>query len=91
MAVLREAGVELAAAVPRGGTDMQDADLTGALGFVIGGEGPGLSDALLRAVNARISIPMQQPVESLNAAVAVAVLIYEARRQRQTRNSDARI
>jgi TrmH family RNA methyltransferase len=89
--VLREAGIQLAAAVPRGGTDMQAADLTGATGFLIGGEGNGLSEALLRAADAHISIPMQEPVESLNAAVAVAILIYEARRQRQTRMSNARI
>ena len=33
----------------------------------------------------RVSIPMQAPVESLNAAVAAAVLLYEARRQRTVR------
>jgi TrmH family RNA methyltransferase len=81
---LRAAGVQLVATVPRGGTDMHDVDLRKAVAILIGGEGPGLSEPLRRLANFRISIPMQQPVESLNAGVAAAVLVYEARRQRHT-------
>jgi TrmH family RNA methyltransferase len=79
---LRAAGVQLVATEPRGGTDMHDVDLCKAVAILIGGEGPGLPEPLRRFADFRISIPMQQPVESLNAAVAAALLVYEARRQR---------
>ena len=39
--------------------------------------------ALAQAANVRASIPLTQPVESLNVAVAAGVLLYEARRQRK--------
>ena len=81
---LRAAGVQLVATVPRNGTDIGDIDWRKASAILIGGEGPGLSEPLLRAADSRISIPMQQPVESLNAAVAAALLVYEARRQRDS-------
>jgi TrmH family RNA methyltransferase len=79
---LRAAGVQLVATVPRGGTDMRNVDLVKAVAILIGGEGPGLSERLRGLADFRISIPMQQPVESLNAAIAAALLVYEARRQR---------
>ena len=49
---------------------------------LIGGEGPGLSEALISSADERITIPMQAPVESLNAAVTAALVVYEAWRQR---------
>jgi len=48
----------------------------------MGGEGSGLPDDLLSAADMRVSIPMKGAIESLNAAVAAAVLLYEAQRQR---------
>ena len=77
------AGIALVAAVPRGGVPMYDVDFTRPTALLIGGEGPGLPEEILDTVNTRVSIPMQAPVESLNAAVAAAVLLYEARRQRR--------
>lgn len=50
--------------------------------FCIGNEGNGLSDALSQATNHKIKIPMCGKVESLNAATASTVLMYEAMRQR---------
>jgi TrmH family RNA methyltransferase len=61
------------------------ADLTGPVAFLIGNEGSGLSGELLDRATARIAIPMPGPVESLNAAVAASVLLYEAARQRATK------
>jgi TrmH family RNA methyltransferase len=81
-AALARAQVRLVAAVPRGGTSMYNIDLSGPVALVLGGEGAGLADAVVRAADARLSIPMQAPVESLNVAVAAALLTYEARRQR---------
>lgn len=78
----RQRGVRTVATVPRHGVSLWDADLTGPLALMVGGEGPGLSDTLTADADLRITIPMNAPVESLNAAVATAVLLYEVRRQR---------
>lgn len=50
--------------------------------FLIGSEGSGLTRALSDAADEYLRIPMSGQVESLNAAVAAALLMYEARRQR---------
>jgi len=78
----RRRGCRVIAAVPRDGRPVFDADLTGPIAVLIGGEGQGLSSAITGAADDRITIPMQPPVESLNAAVTAALLLYEARRQR---------
>lgn len=52
--------------------------------FCIGNEGNGLSEELSNATNTKIKIPMMGKVESLNAATASTVLMYEAMRQRTT-------
>ena len=70
------------AAVPRGGLSLFDADLTGPVAVLIGGEGAGLPAELVEAADERVTIPMQPPVESLNAAMTAALFMYEARRQR---------
>ncbi len=71
------------ATAPRGGTPIDEADLSGPLAVLIGGEGAGLPDALVDAADERITIPMQPPVESLNAAVTSALILYEARRRQR--------
>jgi len=63
---------------------VESVDLTEACGLMIGNEGAGLSAELVTLADARISIPMPGPVESLNAAVAGSLLLYEASRQRQS-------
>src|SRR5262249_387864 len=68
--------------VPRGGRPLCDRDFRGAPGVVIGGEGVGLDPAMVPQADERIPIPMERPVESLTAAVPVALVIYEALRQR---------
>jgi RNA methyltransferase, TrmH family len=78
----RQRGCRILAAAPRGGTSVFDAALTGSLAVLIGGEGQGLTDAVLDLADARVTVPMQAPVESLNAAVTAALIVYEARRQR---------
>jgi tRNA G18 (ribose-2'-O)-methylase SpoU len=67
--------------VPRDGRRLFDADLTGPLALLIGGEGRGLPPDIVVIADERVTIPMQAPVESLNAAVTAAVLLYEAGRQ----------
>ena len=77
-------GARIVATVPRDGVSLFDTAFTGSTAFLIGGEGVGLPDSALDAADLRVTIPMEAPVESLNAAVAAAVLLYEARRQRST-------
>ncbi len=78
----RAAGLTVAAAVPRGGVSMYELDLSKPVAILMGGEGPGLPAGAIEAADARVSIPMSAPIESLNVAVAAALILYEARRQR---------
>lgn len=78
----RDAGIQIVATVPRGGTSMYQVDFTTPTAVLMGGEGTGLPADLMSAANVRVSIPMKGAIESLNAAVAAAVLLYEAQRQR---------
>ncbi len=80
-ACLRAQGVRLFAAVPRDG-DLET-DLSGPAALLLGNEGAGLDQAWLAQADARVTIRCPGPVESLNAAVAGSVLLYEAARQRQ--------
>jgi TrmH family RNA methyltransferase len=82
LACAQEASVRSVASVPRGGDAPDALDWRGRLLIFVGGEGPGLSRETINACDARVSIPMRPPVESLNVAVAAALLVYEARRQR---------
>jgi TrmH family RNA methyltransferase len=62
-------------------------DLAEPVALVIGNEGGGVPEDLTAKADARITIPCPGPVESLNAAVAASVLLYEAARQRTARAS----
>ncbi len=70
------------AAAPGAKNKLYDCDLRGHIAFVIGNEGAGLSESLLAVASQRITIPMPGRVESLNAAAAAAVCLFEAVRQR---------
>lgn len=58
-------------------------DFTNAVAFIVGNEGAGLSAPVAQAARARVRIPMPGKVESLNAAAALAVAMFEAVRQRE--------
>ena len=75
-------GVRTIATTPRSGRSPADLDWKAATAVLVGGEGQGLDNALVERCSERVTIPMSAPVESLNVAVAGALLIYEARRQR---------
>jgi len=70
------------AAVAEGGESLFDAGFTGPLAVAIGNEGAGLTAALRSAATRRVSIPMPGGFESLNAAAAAAVCLFECVRQR---------
>ena len=80
---LSAAGVRILATTPRDGAAMYDVDLRGPIAIAIGSEGAGLTRALVERAHARLTIPMADGVESLNAAVAAALVVYEAARQRR--------
>ncbi|GAB5606160.1 TrmH family RNA methyltransferase [Sideroxyarcus sp. TK5] len=64
-------------------TSLYDCDLRGKIAFAIGNEGAGLTAALQAKARQRFIIPMPGKVESLNAAAAAAVCLFEAARQRR--------
>lgn len=57
-------------------------DWTVARALVVGEEGAGLESDEIAAADEAVRVPMQAPVESLNVAVATAIVLYEAARQR---------
>jgi len=63
-------------------TSLYDCDLRGNIVFMMGNEGAGLSEELLALATHPITIPMPGKVESLNAAAATAICLFEAVRQR---------
>ena len=65
------------------GKEFYDEDFTGAAAFLIGNEGRGLSEAVSEKADRLLRIPMEGQVESLNAGVSAAVVMYEVLRQRR--------
>jgi 23S rRNA (guanosine2251-2'-O)-methyltransferase len=84
---LKQHGVRLVAASEHAATPLHSADLAGSLAIVIGNEGVGVSRELLDRCDLAVSIPLAGQVGSLNAAVAAGIVIYEASRRRQARES----
>lgn len=87
MTHIATAGLRAVAAVARTGRDPDAARWSGPIALLLGGEGPGLPEALVARCDERVTIPMAAPVESLNVSAAAAILVYAARRQRITRES----
>ena len=83
IAAARTRGLRVFATTLRDGTPLPDCDLRKPAAVVFGSEGRGLPDSVADAADARVTIPMQGPVESLNVAVAAALVLYEAARQRR--------
>jgi 23S rRNA (guanosine2251-2'-O)-methyltransferase len=71
------------AAVADAPQTMWQADLTGGVALVFGAEGKGVRPLVRKTCDSAVSIPLAPGVESLNVSVAAAVLLYEARRQRE--------
>ncbi len=79
---LRTAGVRILTTALRGADAARHVQLTGSLALLIGNEGNGVPVELAAQADGAITIPCPGPVESLNAAVAAGILLYEAARQR---------
>jgi len=63
----------------------QEMDFSTGCALMIGNEGAGLTAEWIDMADARVTIPCPGPVESLNAAIAGSLLLYEASRQRSRR------
>ena len=79
---LRASGIEVLVAAAKSALPADRARLAHATAFLIGNEGNGVPEEIARLADGAITIPCPGPVESLNAAVAASVLLYEASRQR---------
>ena len=82
ISALHAYSIRSAATVVEGGTPAHLLDLTQPIALFIGNEGSGLPPELVAQCDQRITIPCPGPVESLNAATAASILLYEASRQR---------
>jgi TrmH family RNA methyltransferase len=79
--VLRAQRIRLLVADQRGAVDFLDADYRRPCAIVLGNEGQGVDPRWIEHAAATVRIPMYGRAESLNVAVAAALLLYEARRK----------
>ena len=79
--IINELNCNVFAAALSASTSLYDSALTGKIAFAVGNEGAGLTQSLL-ARSIPVNIPMPGKVESLNAAAAAAICLFEAVRQR---------
>ncbi len=82
LAWLRERAIRIVAARVDGALPYSDADLTGPLAIVLGSEAEGLTRTWAGDDITAVGLPMHGVADSLNVSIAAAVLLYEARRQR---------
>lgn len=80
---LKKRGIRTYAAHLEGRKDYDEEDYCQPCAFLIGNEGNGLRKEIADLADAYIKIPMAGQVESLNAAIAASVLMFEAGRQRR--------
>ncbi len=85
MEELKEAGYWLVGLDEDGDKSYTEADYTSPIGIVLGGEGKGLHELTRKRCDFVVSLPTTGPVKSLNVSVAAGVVLFEARRQRNTR------
>ena len=79
---LKKADFWTVAADPEGDRTLWAADLKGPIVVVVGAEGPGVRDGVMKQCDFRVQIPMVGKVASLNASVSAGVLLAEVARQR---------
>ena len=84
---LHSAGVKLWTTSARDAEPVNQVDLAAPAALLIGNEGNGVAPELAARAQGRLTVPCPGPVESLNAAVAASVLLYEASCQRNGANS----
>ena len=83
LADLKARGIVVLATSSHKGTPISETDLTRPVALVVGNEGAGVSKDVLAQADEVVTIPHSDKVESLNAAIAASVVLYEASRQRK--------
>ncbi len=79
---LRKASKKICVTVLEDALPYYEADIRKGIALVIGNEGNGVSNEMIAAADERITIPMRGEIESLNAAISAAILMYEAVRSK---------
>ncbi|MGB8540818.1 MAG: 23S rRNA (guanosine(2251)-2'-O)-methyltransferase RlmB [Candidatus Acidiferrales bacterium] len=87
MEEMKEAGYWLIGLDERAEKKYTEADFSGQVGIVLGGEGEGLHELTRKRCDFLVSIPTTGPVRSLNVSVAAGVVLFEVVRQRQQRKT----
>jgi RNA methyltransferase, TrmH family len=83
LAWCKEQGIETICADSRAGRTHTEVDWTRGSALIVGAESTGLTTEEMNIADEALRIPMRSPVESLNVAVAAAIVLYEAARQRK--------
>lgn len=78
----RQQGVQVVATLPEATLTYWEVDFKRPTLILLGNEGAGLSPELTALADVQVRIPLSQGVESLNVAIAAALILYEAQRQR---------
>ncbi len=81
MKELNRRGIRILGTSPQAELDYYSLDLTDNIAIVIGNESQGLSTSLMRSVDEMMRIPIRGSAESLNAAMATSIILYEHVRQ----------
>ena len=79
----RAGGGHIVALIARDGRDLYDTEVDWPLALAVGNEGAGVSDALCAQADVQVTIPMPGGTESLNAAAAAAVALFECVRRKR--------
>lgn len=82
ISLMKQRGLRVVASSSHKGKPLHQVDLAGPLALLIGNEGAGLGPEILSQADALVTIPHSAKVESLNAGIAAAIVLYEASRQR---------
>jgi TrmH family RNA methyltransferase len=82
--VIREQGITVFATSSHKGMPAEEVDLKRPVAFLIGNEGAGVGKQAISQADELVAIPHSAKVESLNAAIAASVLLYEVSRQRRS-------
>lgn len=85
IAQLREKEVRIWATSSHKGEQLNEVDFSGPSAVIVGSEGAGVSREVLAMVDGTLAIPHSPKVESLNAGIAASIVMYEAARQRNTK------
>jgi TrmH family RNA methyltransferase len=86
LAAARANEIAVVATAARGAPPVEQLDLTAPTLLLIGNEGAGLPPDVTKRATGVVTVPIRTGVDSLNAAVTAGILLYEARRQRQSSN-----